>query len=301
MLLGLLRTMRPHQWVKNLFVLAPFVFAHELLHLPSAIRAFAAFAVFCLLAGAVYVLNDLVDVEADRRHPVKRNRPLASGRVGEMHAKVALGVLVLASLAGALALGLAFFAAALGYLILNLAYSFWLKKRAYVDVLCIAAGFELRVLAGSFAADVPPSAYLLVVTFLLATFLALGKRAHELAANQDRAANAAAEPASSPGSTRASLRAYDARVLRLLLFATGSATVLIYVVYTFDPEGAGRLGTTWMPWTIPFAVLGPMRFAYLVSRGANAESPTDAMLRDVPFVANLLLWAIVVVAIVYFT
>jgi 4-hydroxybenzoate polyprenyltransferase len=308
MWLGLVRTMRPHQWVKNLFVLAPLVFAQELLHLSKAVRALAGFAVFCLLAGGVYILNDLVDVEADRQHPVKRHRPIASGEVSEREAKVALAVVAIVALAGALALGLPFLATAVGYLILNLAYSFSLKKLAYVDVLCIATGFELRVLAGSFAAQVPPSAYLLIVTFLLATFLGLGKRAHELAVSRqlstelaEYSAISSEAPPHSPAITRASLRAYDARVLVPLLFVTGGATILTYIVYTFDPQGAGRLGTAWMPWTIPFAVFGTLRFAHLVRRKANSESPTDAMLRDLPFVANLLLWAVVVVAIVYFT
>ena len=294
MLTGLLRTMRPHQWVKNLVVLAPLVFALELFHVGTLLRALAAFALFCVLAGAVYVLNDLVDVEADRQHPTKKHRPIASGRVSEGQAKVALGVLATIAIAGGLALGVPFLCAALGYLALNLAYSFKLKKIAYVDVLCITLGFELRVLGGSFAAEVPPSAYLLIVIFLGATFLALGKRAHELAAME---AHAGARTAA----TRAALGAYDLRVLMPLLYAMGTATLATYVVYTLDPDTIAAFGTEWLVVSAVFTALGIARFVHLVRRKADAESPTDAMLRDPIFLGNLGAWAICVLLTLYFT
>ncbi|MDQ3034794.1 MAG: UbiA prenyltransferase family protein [Myxococcota bacterium] len=297
MLSGLLRTMRPHQWVKNLVVLAPLVFARELFDLHSALRAGAGFALFCALASAVYVLNDLVDVEADRAHPSKKNRPIASGRVTEAQAKIALGVLVVIAIAGGVALGWTFLMAALGYLGLNLAYSFKLKQIAYVDVLCITAGFELRVLGGSFAAQVPPSAYLLIVIFLAATFLGLGKRAHELAAMAERAAKSGGEKAA----TRKVLGAYDLRVLTPLLYATGSATVITYVVYTLDPSTMDAFGTRWLAVTTLFTLIGVLRFTYLVRRKADAESPTDAMLKDPPFLLNLVSWALCVLLVIYFT
>lgn len=286
--------MRPHQWVKNLVVLAPLVFALELFHVGTLLRAIAAFALFCVLAGAVYVLNDLVDVEADRQHPTKKLRPIASGRVTEGQAKVALGVLATIAIAGGLALGVSFLGAALGYLALNLAYSFKLKKIAYVDVLCITGGFELRVLGGSFAADVPPSAYLLIVIFLAATFLGLGKRAHELTAMEAHAGERTA-------ATRAALGAYDLRVLMPLLYATGVATLATYVVYTLDPDTIAAFGTQWLVVSAVFTTLGVARFLYLVRRKADAESPTDAMLRDPTFLGNLGAWAICVLLLLYFT
>lgn len=294
MLTGLLRTMRPHQWVKNLVVLAPLVFARELFDVDALLRALAGFALFCVLAGTVYVLNDLVDVEADRQHPKKKHRPIASGQVSEAQAKGALVVLATIAIAGGIALGWGFLAASLGYLALNLAYSFKLKKIAYVDVLCIAGGFELRVLGGSFAAEVPPSAYLLVVMFLAATFLGLGKRAHELAAME---AHAGAKTAA----TRAALGAYDLRVLMPLLYATGLATLATYVVYTLDPHTIAAFGTRWLVVTVVFTTIGVLRFLYLVRRKADAESPTDAMLKDPAFLANLGAWALCVLLVLYFT
>jgi 4-hydroxybenzoate polyprenyltransferase len=298
MLPGLLRTMRPHQWVKNLVVLAPLVFALELFDLEVALRAIAGFVIFCVLAGAVYVLNDLVDADADRQHPVKRKRPIASGQVTESQARGALAVLALVAMAGGIALGWSFLGAALGYLTLNLAYSFRLKKIAYVDVLCITGGFELRVLGGSFAAQVPPSWYLLIVIFLAATFLGLGKRAHELAAMEQRALATGSE---ARNETRAALGGYDPRILVPLLYVTGVATLGTYVVYTLDPDTVHSFGTHWLSASAIFAAIGLMRFVYLVRNKATAESPTDAMLRDPPFLLNLASWAIAVLLILYYT
>ena len=293
MLGGLLRTMRPHQWVKNVFVLAPLVFAQKLDDLAVAARAGAGFVLFCLLASAIYVLNDLVDIEQDRLHPVKRNRPIASGRVSVEAARIALGVLAVIALAGGVLLGWSFLATFVGYLALNLAYSFKLKRLPYVDVLCIAGGFELRVLAGAYAADVPASTYLLVVTFLLASFLGLGKRLHELVSAGVRDGSA--------GKTRAALRAYDPRILTALLLTTGLSTVATYAAYTFDPHTVAMFGTPWLPVTTIFMLFGILRFVHLVRRHAEAESPTEAMLRDVPFIANGIIGAIVVLALIYAT
>src|SRR5687768_3137289 len=171
MVLGLIKTMRPHQWVKNLFVLAPLIFAHKLFDLPMALRVLVGFLSFSLLASAVYILNDLADVELDRAHPIKKNRPIPSGALPERTARIACIGLILVALGLGIGLNWAFAGAAFAYLAQNVAYSFGLKRIAYVDVLLIATGFELRVLAGAFAANVPASVYLLVVTFLLACFL----------------------------------------------------------------------------------------------------------------------------------
>lgn len=283
--LGLLKTMRPHQWVKNLVVLGPVVFAHQLLNVEVTLRAFGGFVLFCLLASAIYVLNDLVDVEADRRHPTKKHRPIASGQVPVPLARAAFAALVSVALGAGAWLSLPMVGAMVGYFVLNLAYSFKLKKIAYVDVLCIALGFELRVLAGAFAARVPPSAYLVVVMFLAAMFLGLGKRLHELGV-------------AGGGETRSVLRAYDPRIVTWLLGAFGLATVATYAVYTLDPSTIERFGTPYLVVSTLFTAFGVFRFVQLVRR-SHAESPTDAMLRDGPFLLNLAAWAVVVTAILY--
>lgn len=279
--------MRPHQWVKNLFVLAPLVFAKELFDRPMVLRSLVGFASFSMLASAVYILNDLMDLEADRQHPVKKERPIASGAVSEDAAKGAFVLLVLLALGTGYLLNLQFFVAVTAYLVLNLLYSVRLKHIAYVDVLCIALGFELRVLSGSYAARVPASFYLLVVTFLLASFLGMGKRMHELSQSEGS------------HKQRSSLKAYDKRTLTLLLYVAALATTTTYAAYTLDPTTREAFHTPYLPATIPFALLGVLRFLHLVRGRPHAESPTEEMLRDKWFLLILGLWAVTVFVIIY--
>ncbi len=283
---GIVRSMRPEQWVKNAFVLAPVVFAKHLTHPSIILSVVGAFGVFCLLASAVYTMNDLVDVEADRVHPKKRFRPIASGRVPIPLAKILAVVLVVVSLGGAALGPWQFFATALGYLTLQVAYSFGLKKIAYVDVGCISLGFVLRVLAGSFAVRVTPSLYMIACTALLALFLGFGKRRHELAG-----ANASKQ--------RAALEQYSPATLSKALGITGFLSVATYVAYTVDPHTRAFFGTSWLWVTAIHPLFGVVRFLQLVASRPKAESPTQEMLRDVPFILNLVLYAIEVVVIVY--
>ena len=279
--------MRPHQWVKNLFVIAPLVFAKELGDPGPLLRTLLAFGLFCLASSTVYVLNDLADLEADRAHPIKRMRPIASGAVSESTARgLALG-LAIVSLGGSAALGPWVLAATAGYLTLNLAYTLRLKRVAYVDVLCIAAGFELRVLSGTFAAEVEPTAYLLLVTFLLASFLGFGKRMHELMQGEGAKKQ------------RSVLAHYRDRTLRALLYGTAAATVITYIVYTLDPLTAESFGTKYLVATAPMPLFGVWRFLYIIRSRPGSESPTEEMLRDLPFLANLLLWGVAVLAVIY--
>lgn len=306
---GLVKTIRPHQWVKNLFVAAPMFFHKDLfgtsgtgdptLNLKVAGKAFLATSVFCLLAGAVYTINDLVDVEADRVHPVKRDRPIASGAVPESLARMFAGFLVVLSFAIALGtlrvndgrdLNLAFAACAAIYFIENLAYSFKLKKIAYLDVGLISFGFVLRVIAGGYATETKVSSYMIACTALLALFLGFGKRRHELEGEK-------------AGKQRAALEAYSKGSLTVAMAITGLATVATYIMYTLDADTERFFQTNKLWWTAPFTLFGVFRFLMLVSgragRGRKAESPTQEMLSDVPFVLNLAIWVAVVVAIIY--
>lgn len=296
---ALLKTLRPHQWVKNVFVLGPIFFHKDVflhtaqgpaLNLTVTGRAAAATAVFCLLAGAVYTINDLADVEADRIHPIKRYRPIASGLVPERAARAMAIALVAASLGVSYLLSPALALVALVYFAENVAYSFKLKKVAFLDVGLIAFGFVLRVLAGGIATDVHVSGYMLACTALLALFLGFGKRRHEVSLEN-------------AGKQRAALEAYTARSLTVALAVTGLATAGTYLAYTLDPATRDAFHSDFLWLTAPFTVFGIWRFLLLVSgragRGLRAESPTQEMLRDVPFMLNLVLWAIVVMAIVY--
>lgn len=309
MLKGLIKTIRPHQWVKNAFVVAPMFFHKDLfgvavgsgdpsLNLKVAGKAFMATAVFCLLAGAVYTINDLVDVEADRVHPVKRERPIASGVVPENVARGFAGLLVLTAFAIALgtlrlqdgALNWAFTGVAALYFFENIAYSFKLKKVAFLDVGLISFGFVLRVLAGGYATETKVSWYMLACTAGISLFLGFGKRRHEL-----EGATAAKQ--------RAALEAYSKTSLNAALAITGVATAATYVAYTLDPATEAFFHTDWLWLTVPCTLFGIVRFLMLVSgragRGRKAESPTQEMLSDVPFVLNLVVWVVIVVAIVY--
>lgn len=286
---GLIKTMRPHQWVKNVFVLAPVFFAKDLFKLDLIGRAALAFFIFCLLAGAVYTINDIVDAPADRVHPVKRHRPIASGRVPLGLAKAAAVVLVATSVTGALVWSPLFGLVALAYFLLNVAYSFRLKKIAYLDVICIAAGFVLRVIAGGISAEVRVSAYLVACTALLALFLGFGKRRHELASAEHGIAS----------KQRAALEAYTPRALTVALAVTGTASVATYIAYTLDPATMAMFQSERLWLTTPFVLFGVVRFLQLVASRPKAESPTQEMLRDVPFVVNLMLWVAVVFWIVY--
>lgn len=297
---GLIKMVRPHQWVKNLFVLAPMFFHKDLfvtasdgspaLKLDVTGRALMATFVFCLLAGAVYTINDLVDVEADRVHPVKRHRPIASGVVPEPLARVVAAALVVVSLGAAWVLNPWFCGVAALYFVENIAYSFKLKTIAFLDVGLIALGFVLRVVAGGLATSTKVSSYMYACTALLALFLGFGKRRHELAGEH-------------AGKQRAALEAYTPGSLNIALGITGVATIVTYVAYTLDPSTRQFFNTNHLWLTAPCTVFGIGRFLQLVSgragAGLRSESPTQEMLSDVPFVLNLVVWVIVVVAVVY--
>lgn len=298
---GLVKTIRPHQWVKNLFVLAPMFFHKDListtpsgdaaLNLRVTGQALVATMVFCLLAGAVYTINDLVDVEADRIHPVKRFRPIANGDVPESLARGFSIALVVIALGVSFAQYSPWFGAVAAlYFGENIAYSFKLKKVAFLDVGMIAFGFVLRVIAGGLATNTSVSWYMLACTALLALFLGFGKRRHELEGEH-------------AGKQRAALDAYSKRSLTVALAITGVATAATYFAYTLDKDTEAFFQSHYLWLTAPFTVFGIVRFLFLVSgragRGRKAESPTQEMLSDVPFVLNLVLWVIVVVAIVY--
>lgn len=288
----MIRTLRPKQWVKNFFVLAPLVFSKHLLDVEFTIRSLAAFGVFCALSGAVYAFNDVRDYESDRRHPVKRKRPIAAGQLSKRSALQLSIVLALSALAAAALLSPMLALVASGYLINNLAYSLYLKRFAFIDVLLIAVGFLLRVLAGGYAIDVPVSGWLLVCTALLACFLGFGKRAHELLQSESHDHKA--------GETREALGGYSIATLRFVLLVLAIATCAAYALYTRDAHTVVFFQTDELLFTLPFCIVGIARFLQLALWMQVDESPTDAILRDWPFLLNILLWAAAVVTIIYF-
>jgi len=290
---AIMRTLRPHQWVKNMFVVAPLVFAQHLFELDYVLRTLAATAAFCALSGAVYAFNDVRDVEQDRAHPRKKFRPIAAGELSERGALILAGLLIVAALGGSLALSWKLAAVGAGYVVVNLSYSLALKQVAWLDVGLIASGFLLRVTAGAFAIDVPVSGWLLGCTGLLATLLGLGKRAHELhlAELSERTAT----------ETRAALAGYNANTVRVVMLLLALATCVVYALYTQDTRTIAEFGTRQLVWTLPFCVLGIGRFVQLAIISPTKRSPTEAMLRDWPFLLNIAVWATVVLLIIYRT
>ena len=284
-------TLRPHQWVKNLFVVAPLVFSKHLFDQSYLLRTAVATLAFCALSGAVYAFNDVRDAPADRQHPIKRRRPVAARDLPETTALIVAALLAAAAIGGAALLSPSLAGAAAGYLAVNLCYSLWLKHIAFVDVALIAAGFLLRVVAGALAIAVPPSPWLLACTGLLAMMLGFGKRAHELLL-ANRAGRAAA-------TTRASLAGYSLATLRWALGALALATCAAYAAYTQDHRTVAFFGTRQLVWTLPFCVLGIIRFLQLALWRPRPHSPTEAMLRDWPFLVNIALWGAAVLAIIY--
>ncbi len=290
MLLALVRSLRPSQWSKNAFVLAPLVFAHRLGDPRLIGRAFGAFAVFCAAASAVYLVNDLRDREEDRLHPLKRRRPIAAGELSPVVAGAAAVLLGGGALTGALALGRGFAALAAGYVGLNLLYSMALKHVVILDVMSIAAGFVLRVLAGAVAIAVSVSSWLVLCTSFLALFLAFAKRRHELTLLADGAAH-----------QRKVLEHYSTPFLDQMINVVTASTVVGYALYAVAPETAARLGTPYLVATLPMVLFGIFRFLYLLYQRPSLRNPTEAILLDPPFLINMALWAATVVALIYWT
>lgn len=285
---ALLFSLRPEQWTKNLFVFAGLIFGGRLLELREVLLAIAAFAIFCALSGAVYLINDVADREADRRHPLKAMRPIASGELSVRTALTAAGILGGGGLAAALLVGPAFAAIAATYLALLLLYSLALKHIVIIDVLTIAAGFVLRAVAGAVAVVVPIRTWLLVCTTLLALFLALSKRRHELVLLGEGAID-----------HRRILEEYTPYLLDQMIAVVTASTLIAYSVFATSPETAERLGTTRLGVTIPFVLYGIFRYLYLVHQKRGGGSPAAMLLTDGPLLACVALWAGSVVVLMY--
>jgi 4-hydroxybenzoate polyprenyltransferase len=266
----------------------PLVFAHRLDRPQLSFKAFLAFLAFCAASSAIYLLNDVRDRESDRRHPLKRHRPIAAGELGVAPALVASAALLLLAAVASASLPALFAWALSAYVMLNVLYSLGLKRVVILDVMAIAGGFVLRVLAGAAAIEVAVSSWLLLCTTFVALFLAFSKRRHEIATL----------PTGEVG-TRAVLSQYDLTFLDQLINVVTASTVIAYSLYTVDPATATRLGTRHLVWTVPLVLYGVFRFLFLLYRGTGARSPTDAILRDPPFILNLLLWGALVLLLIY--
>ena len=286
--LSLLISLRPRQWTKNLLVFAALVFAEKLFDVAAVVAAVEAFVIFCALSGVVYLINDVADRDTDRRHPLKRCRPIAAGALSARTALWAAALLGAAALAAAFALNVRFGLVAIGYLGLLGLYSGPLKHIVIIDALTIAVGFVLRAAAGAAAIDVLISHWLFVCTILLALLIALAKRRHELVMLADDAT-----------SHRPILGDYSPYLLDQMIAVVSASTLIAYVFYTISPETSEKFGTPLLGLTIPFPLYGIFRYLYLVHQREGGGSPADLLLTDRPLLACVALWLAAVVLIIY--
>ena len=284
----LIACMRPKQWTKNLLVFPALVFSQNLFYPLLFGKTFAAFLIFCLLSGSLYIVNDLVDLNSDRRHPKKQLRPLASGTLNKTFA-LFMSLLVLAlCLAVSLLLGFSFWILVGSYLLLHVIYSFYLKQIVILDIFSIALSFVLRVFAGAVVISVPVSSWLMICTLSLAFFLGFSKRRVELVSFGDKAVL-----------HRKALGDYSISFLDQMIAVATSSTVLSYALYTISEETIQRFHTTALKYTIPFVMYGIFRYLYLIYLKNEGEEPENILIRDIPMILNILLYILVTGMIVY--
>ena len=279
---------RPTQWFKNLFVFAALVFSRNLNDLSQGLSVLWAFGLFCLLSSGTYLINDLFDLRDDREHPAKSRRPLASGELRPAAAACTAAILLPASLVLSFLLHPHFGWAALAYILINLAYSVYLKQVVILDVMLVAFGFVLRAVAGALVIEVEISSWLLICTILIALFLALGKRRHEVVLLAE----------DSPQHRRV-LGEYSPYFLDQMIAVVTASTLMSYALYTLSPEVARKFGNNNLMFTVPFVLYGIFRYLYLVHRQAKGGSPAHVLLTDRPLMLDILLWFVAVWLILY--
>ncbi len=291
----LLKSLRPRQWTKNLFIFAALLFSEKGFILTFGAWKFTTFGffIFCMISGSVYLLNDLVDIDKDRLHPEKCHRPIAAGLISVPEAKMTFILLLIASLAFSAMISSLFFISAFAYFAINVAYSFWLKNVVILDVLCIAMGFVVRAQAGVGALallqpDIQVSPWLLLSTFVLATFLGLSKRRGEIRRLQRGASL-----------HRKSLEEYSLHFLDEMTSIVGATALITYAFYTVAPETIQKFGTDRLVFTVPLVLYGIFRYLYLIHIKDLGDNPSEILLKDRPLQATVILWVVMVFLIIH--
>ncbi|MEI7554175.1 decaprenyl-phosphate phosphoribosyltransferase [Candidatus Chlorohelix sp.] len=282
----LILAMRPKQWPKNAIVFAGVVFDNHLFQYNYLLKAFIAFILFCGISSAVYLLNDLVDIEKDRQHPKKRFRPLPSGKLKPRVAFLAMILLVAITIPISLLLSWKFGVVISAYFIIQIAYSFYLKNIVIIDVFTISSGFVLRAVGGAFVIEVNVSVWLLVCTMLLSLFLGLSKRRHELVLLAEGATD-----------HRRILKEYTSELVQEMISVVTSSVVIAYSLYTITAPNLPK--NNLMPLTIPFVLYAIFRYLYLVYRRDEGGSPEETLLKDYPLLIDIFLWGITSIVILY--
>jgi 4-hydroxybenzoate polyprenyltransferase len=285
---ALVETLRPQQWVKNGFIFAALIFSQSLTRWDRCRQVLLATLVFCVVSSAAYILNDIFDAPEDRHHPTKKLRPIASGRLSARAAGMVGAVLAGGGLLAAWRLNNGFFKIVVAYLAVNVLYSTFLKHIVLLDVFIVAAGFLFRVIAGGLVIHVPISPWLIVCTTLLALFMALSKRRHELVLLGDRASD-----------HRAILADYSPYFLDQLISIVTASTVVSYALYTLSPDVQSKFPGKRLELTIPFVLFGIFRYLHLIHHGEEGGNPTRALFTDPVLLSVVLFWAASVILIIY--
>jgi 4-hydroxybenzoate polyprenyltransferase len=282
------KLMRPAQWTKNGLLFVALVFSGSLTNTELLAKACFAFIVFSLISGAVYIINDILDADSDKLHPVKCKRPIASGQLAPSLAWSYVTILTVAALIGAFFVDFYFGLITVAYFVLFVMYSYSLKHVAIIDILTIAVGFVMRAAAGAFAINVEISSWLLLCTMLLALFIILGKRRHEILLLDKDAT-----------SHRAVLNEYNCNFLDQMISVVTTATLITYSLYTIAPDTIAKFNTTALKYTVIFVLYGIFRYLYIIYKKEAGGRPEKDILTDLPTIINLLLWAMSVVWIIY--
>ena len=284
----LIKTMRPAQWIKNLLVLAGLVFAEKIGDLHLSWLALQAFLVFCMLSSAVYLINDVLDRERDREHPLKKERPVASGKLSPGLCTLTAMILALAAAAWAMRLGRQFSIVGVSYLVLNILFTVKLKHVVIVDVMTIALGFLLRVLAGTVVINVETSHWILICTFLLSLFLGFGKRRHELILLESEAST-----------HRDVLVHYSPYFLDQMISVVTPSTLICYTLYTLSGDTVAHVGSRNLLFSVPFVMYGIFRYLYLIHERIGGGDPTHLLLTDLSLLGAVVFWLAVVGIVLY--
>ncbi len=277
--------LRPNHWVKNFFVIIPVIFSKKIGDLHTDFSVLMAFVLFCLASGSVYIFNDLLDVKNDSSHPIKSKRPLASGKITSTEATIEGATVLSVGLLGSFSLNYNFGIVVLIYVTLNLLYTLYLKHIVIIDVLCIAAGFVLRVVAGGIIVEVPSSPWIIMSTLFIAMFLGFSKRRGELSVNN-------AAPV-----TRPVLSSYNEHMIDQFLIISATGALMAYTLFTVSDYAFKRFGTHNLIYTTPFVIYGIFRYYYLI-HSKRIENPTDILYSDLPMILNIFLWVATVLFII---
>ena len=298
-LLAFLRLIRVHQWVKNLFVFVPLLFSMHLFEWDYLSVTLSAFFIFCLASSAIYVINDLVDIEADRSHPVKKNRPLPSGKISRSAAVITASLILVIVFWLMMYFNTKFILLVVAFITLNVLYSFWFKNIVLLDIFSIAAGFSIRVLAGAFVIAVPISSWLILTTMFISLFLGVMKRRSELVLMTEsmKLSNESAEQKTSH--SRKVLAQYSLNFADQLATVAATGVIVCYALYSVAPRTVSIFNTERLIYTTPFVVFGIFRFMYLEYISGKGENTTKTLATDLPMILNFILYVAATVVIIY--